>query len=158
MLKRTIPSVSFTASHRALMLRTNKPLLGHEMNSTERYKAAWDDIPFSMIGWSNKDTFAWYWRCLYDLGLRDNMRWTKIRHIGLYANLGICLFFLYKCYFVACIYYPVFGEFPEHMKKENSRAHAQSKGFDVWCADGKFLKPYFHISPPMLTMTAEELS
>lgn len=157
MLKRTAPAVSFTASHRALMMRTNKPLLGHDMSSTERYKTAWDEIPLTTIGWSRTEMYTFYWRCMYDLGLRDVMRLTKTRHMLLYVMLGLTCVTFYRVLYPNFIYFPIYQTFPEHYKKEGAMEHAKAQGIEVYCADGKFLKPYFHMSPPMLTMTTEDL-
>lgn len=157
MLRRTTPAVSFTASHRALMLRSNKPLLGHEMNSTERYKAAWDEIPLHTINWSRAEVFQWYWRCTYDLGLRDPAKFTKIRAMQTY---GFGVFFILasiELMYPNFYYMPMYQTMPDYIKREGSEARGKAWGVDVIAPDGKFIKPYFHISPPMFTMKLEDL-
>ncbi|KEG12622.1 cytochrome c oxidase VIII (COX VIII) [Trypanosoma grayi] len=157
MLRRTCPAVSFTTSHRALMLRTSRPLLGGDMHSLERFKAAWDETPIHLLGASRKEAFEWHWKCMYQLGLRDTTRMTKLRVV---MNWGALFSFLYLTYisvFYASFYHVYFEDWPEEFKRENARAYAQSKGGDVWAADGKFIRPYFHINPPMFTMTSDDL-
>ncbi len=156
MLRRTVPAVSFTTSHRALMYRANRPLLGKDLNSIERFKIAWDEMPLTMMGMSRKEQNAWHWKAMYQLGLRDVNRLTKGRvifnwiYFVLFAYLGINTFCM------SFIYMPALG-WPEHFKRENAREYARAHGGDVWAADGKFVRPYFHINPPMLTMTTDEL-
>ncbi|AAZ11052.1 cytochrome oxidase subunit VIII [Trypanosoma equiperdum] len=157
MIRRTAPAVSFTTSHRALMLRTNRPLLSADMHSLERFKVAWDEMPVHLIGASRKQSFEWYWKCMYQLGIRSTYRMTKSRVV---MNWCAVFVFMYLTYISVCFssfYHIYYQDWPEEFKRENARAYAQSKGSDVWAADGKFIKPYFHINPPMLTMTTEDL-
>ncbi|EPY37123.1 cytochrome c oxidase VIII (COX VIII) [Strigomonas culicis] len=157
MLRRTTPVVSFTTSHRALALRPSRTLLGGDMHSKDRYKAAWDDIPMHMLGWSRKRTFEWYWRATYQLGLRDTNRMTKLRSVINWAAAFSFLYVTYVSFFYSSIYHIYFEDWPEHFKRENARDYAVEHGGDVWAGDGKFIRPYFHINPPMLTMTEEDI-
>lgn len=157
MLRRTIPAVSFTASHRALMMRPSRPLMGGDMHSTDRFKAAWDDIPLHMLGASHKQVFEWYWRAMYQLGLRDPYRLTKLRSMINWAGFFSFLYLTYISFFYASFYHVYMMDWPEHFKRENARDYAVSHGHDVWAGDGKFIRPYFHINPPMLTMTEEDI-
>ena len=157
MIRRTPPAVSFTPSHRALMMRSSKPLLGgHDMSGLERFKESWDEMPMHKFGWSRKEVWTWHWRCMYDLGLRDNNWNTKSRIYGFW------IFFPMACYLVlftvgiqlAYLYNGV----PEYMNKDNGPRNVKAWfGKEVWCADGKFSTPYFHIAPPMFTMKQEDL-
>eukprot|EP00744_Colponema_vietnamica_P004051 GILI01006107.1.p1 GENE.GILI01006107.1~~GILI01006107.1.p1 ORF type:complete len:167 (+),score=33.63 GILI01006107.1:30-503(+) len=157
MIRRTIPAVSFTPSHRALMIRVSKPLLSGEMNSNQRLRAAWNEIPFTTWFMSRAQVFEWHWRIRYDLGLRDMKTFTKARLYFSYVAYVACLLAVYKILSVNYYYFPVHQSFPEYMKRENSAEWAKAQGKEVWCADGKFVTPYFHINPPMLTMTMDEL-
>ncbi|EPY43700.1 cytochrome c oxidase VIII (COX VIII) [Angomonas deanei] len=148
MLRRTTPVVSFTASHRALAMKPSRTLLSADMHSVDRYKAAWDEIPLHMLGWSRKQTYEWYWKAYYQLGLRDPSRMTKLRSL---INWGAAFSFLYITYvsfFYATFYHIYMQDWPEHFKRENAREYALAHGGDVWAGDGKFIRPYFHINPP----------
>jgi hypothetical protein len=160
MLRRTAPAVSFTTSHRALMYRANRPLLGKDMNSVERFKAAWDETPFTMLGMSRKEQNEWHWKAMYQLGLRDVNRWTKLRSISNWIFLFLFAYVGSQTFFAMFIYMPIVGGpsgMPDSWKREHSRESARARGSDVWAADGKFVRPYFHINPPMFTMTTDEL-
>ena len=157
MMRRTIPAVSFTTSHRALMMKVSRPLLGGDLTSVERHKACWDEMPLTVMGFSRKEMCDYYWRCMFEYGIRDAHSMTKSQIIMNWIFLVVFTYWLYKTMYFPCIYYPIFQQWPEYMGMEQARAEAQSWGQDVWCPDGKFVKPYFHISPPMLTMTIEEL-
>ncbi|KAG8345210.1 cytochrome c oxidase VIII [Trypanosoma vivax] len=157
MIRATAPAVSFTTSHRALMLRTNRPLLSADMTSVERYKAAWDEMPFHLIGSSRRQSFEWHWRCIYQLGIRSTNHMTKLRVVGNWAALFSFSYLTYISVYYSSFYHIYYQDWPEEFKRENARAYAQSKGSDVWASDGKFMKPYFHINPPLLTMTADDL-
>lgn len=157
MLKRTVPAVSFTTSHRALAIRSSRPLFGNEMNSTARFKAAWDELPMTGYGFSNKQRFEWARRQLYELGLRDQARSTKSRQVMLYV-IGFMLVYLsMETSFWAC-YLVYYQTLPDRFKvPEVARQNARNMGVDVYCADGKFVRPYFHLNAPMFTMTVEDL-
>lgn len=157
MLRRTNAAVSFATSQRALALTRSRPLLGGDMHSVDRFKAAWDDMPLHMIGYSLKQRYEWHWRMMYQLGLRDATRITKLRVVMNWATLFAFLYFGYISFFYTTIYHVYYQDWPEHFKREHAREYALSHGADVWAGDGKFIRPYFHINPPMLTMTEEDL-
>jgi hypothetical protein len=156
MLRRTVPAVSFTTSHRALMYRANRPLLGKDLNSIERFKAAWDETPATLLGCSRKEQMEWQWKAMYQLGLRDVNRWTKLRSVFNWIFLFLFAYAGANTFGMAFVVFPAIG-LPDHFKRENAREYARAHGGDVWAADGKFVRPYFHINPPMLTMTTDEL-
>ena len=158
MIRRTTPAVSFTTSHRALMLRSSRTLLGNEMNSTARVKAAWDEMPFNTWGFSNKQRFEWHWRCMFELGLRDTCRNTKSRQIFL-AMIAIAMgYYVLNLIWPAYWYRIVFLKWPDKFANPDAgRQDARNKGYDVWCADGKFVRPFFHLNAPMFTMRIEDL-
>lgn len=157
MLRRTIPAVSFTASHSALMMRTTRPVLGEDMHSVDRYKAAWDEIPMHMLGASTKQNYEWKWRDMYQLGLRNPYRFTKLRTVMNWVFIFVMGYSAYKTVGFSSFYHVYYQDWPEHFKRENSREFALAHGGDVWAGDGKFIRPYFHINPPMFTMTADEV-
>jgi hypothetical protein len=158
MLRGTVPRVSFTTSHMALMLRASKPILGgHGMHSSDRYKAAWDELPLTTHTQSRAEQFAWDWKCRYELGLRDTYRNSKQTQIMLtlcWILMPICLYGYAGPFW---LYHVWFGEVMPQYNRENGVAYSKQWGIDVWCADGKFVTPLFHINPPMFTMTIEEL-
>lgn len=157
MLRRTVPAVSFTTSHRALMMKPSRSLLSGDMHSSDRYKAAWDEIPMHMLGMSRKQSFEWAWRCMHQLGLRDQYRFTKARSVMMWAG-GFCFLYLgYLSFWFAGPYHVYYSDWPEHWKRENSRDYAVAHGSDVWAGDGKFIRPYFHLNPPMFTMTEDDI-
>jgi hypothetical protein len=150
--------VSFTTSHRALMLRSSRPLLGKEMNSSERCKASWDELPFTNYGFSHKQRMEWNQRMIYELGIRDVVRTSKIRYFGVafmvMCMLVVCKVGVYEMY----IYRFVFWKFPDHIGDiDLCRTNARNKGYDVWCSDGQFVRPFFHLNAPMFTMKIEDL-
>lgn len=157
MLRRTCPAVSFTASHRALMLNRSRPLLSADMHSIDRFKAAWDDIPLHLLGASHKERFEWHWRMMYQLGLRDTYRSTKMRTVLNWATLFSFVYLLYGSVYYTTFYHVYYQDWPEEFKRENAREYALAHGGDVWAGDGKFIRPYFHINPPMLTITEEDI-
>lgn len=157
MIRRTTPAVSFTPSHRALMMRASRPLLSAEMTSHERLSAAWNEIPFTLMGMSKAQVFEWHWRIRYDLGLRDMKSFSKSRLYTFYIAIASCALLAYRILTIPLWVFPYNQAFPSYMLRDNSPEVARSYGQDVWCADGKFVTPYFHINPPMLTMTMDEL-
>lgn len=157
MLRRTAPAVSFTTSHRALMMKPSRALLSGDMHSVDRYKAAWDEIPMHMLGASRKEYFEWIWRCMYQLGLRDQYRFTKLRSVINWAGFFTGLYVFYNSMFFSSGYHIVYGDWPEYFKRENARDYAAAHGVDVWAADGKFIRPYFHLNAPMFTMTEDDI-
>lgn len=157
MIRRTAPAVSFTPSHRALMIRSSRPLLSGEMTSCERLRASWNEIPFTLWGLSKSENFAYHWRIRYDLGLRDMKTFSKLRLYWFYAAMIVCTAAFWRICLLALWTFPYYQAFPEYTTKEGAAEVAKSWGKDVWCADGKFVTPYFHINPPMLTMTMDEL-
>lgn len=157
MLRRTIPAVSFTVSHSALMMKPSRPLLGEDMHSSDRFKASWDEIPMTLLGASFKERYEWHWRCMYQLGLRDVYRFTKLRTVMNWVALLVFLYIGYVSFFFASVYHVYYMDWPEQFKRENAREYALAHGGDVYAGDGKFIRPYFHINPPMFTMTVEEM-
>jgi hypothetical protein len=154
-MQRTTQRISFTTSHRALAMKSTRPVFGYDMTSIERYRAAWDELPFWQMNMTRKEQHAWLWKSRFELGLRDPMRLTKLRSIGVtFMKLGgvLPLYLLWSI-----MEYVIYRDWPYNYRRENARAYAQRWGGDVWFADGKFAKPVFHINPPALTMTAEEL-
>ncbi len=157
MLKRTCPAVSFSASHRALYLKSNRPLLGGNLVSTERYRIAWDEMPFTIFHWAQKDKSTWDWRCRYEFGLRDDYRLTKIRTFAMYC-VPVWAAGNFYAFYYPFFYLIVTDKAPEYCSREGGPAHAwKYYGKKVWAADGKFLKPFYHINPPMMTITTEEV-
>ena len=157
MLRRTAPAVSFTTSHRALMYRSNRPLLGGDMGSIERFKAAWDETPLTLMGASRKEATEWHFKAMYQLGIRDVSRFSKVRSVTNWIFAVILAYVGYNTIGITFFYYPAMGQWPEYGKRENAREYARAHGGDVWAADGKYIRPYFHINPPMFTMTTDEL-
>ena len=155
-MQRTVPAVSFTTSHRAHAMKSSRMLFGKEMKSPERFKAAWDEMPFSQIGMSMAERHAWLWKQRFELGLRDTHRNSKSKIIGMYVMTSLLTMGVFASSWpIYC--YGVYRDWPYSMRRENSREYARRWGADVYYADGKFTKPVFHISPPMLTMTCDEL-
>jgi hypothetical protein len=158
MLRSTVPRVSFTTSHMALMLRTTAPLLGgHGMHSIDRYKAAWDELPLTTFSMSRSEAFAWDWKCRYELGLRDTYRNSKMTYAMLYCLWLLVPVLLYGYAWPFWGYHCWYGEVLPQYNRENGPAYSKQFGVEVWCADGKFVTPMYHINPPMFTMTVEEL-
>lgn len=158
MLKRTSPAVSFSASHRALYLKTSRPLLGHDLHSSERYKIAWDEMPFTTFHWARKDIWNWDWRCRYEFGLRDDYRLTKCRTFLMYT-VPVWALAMFYAYYYPFLYLIAFDKAPDYCSREGGPAHAWKwYGKRVWAHDGKFIKPFYHINPPMLTISAEEVA
>ena len=158
MLRSTVPRVSFTTSHMALMFRGSKPLLGgHGMHSEDRLKAAWDELPWTTFYMDRADAFAWDWKCRYELGLRDTYRTTKTNIILLKCMWIMIIIQLYGWIWPFWGWYAFMGEPYPQYNRENGEAYSKQYGVEVWCADGKFVTPFFHINPPMLTMTVDEL-
>jgi len=160
-MKRTVPAVSFTTSHRALMIRLSKTMLSedshHHLHHRERFRAAWDDIPTFTLGYSNKQQWEHVWKMRYFFGLRASRYFSKGKSclVPLLSLTSLYLFF--RVPFYTFCYLPYYQTWPDFAKRENARAYAQSFGYDVWCPDGKFVRPYFHINAPMFTMTLEDL-
>jgi hypothetical protein len=158
MLRRTAPAVSFTTSHMALAYKSSRPLLGGDLTSGDLIKAAWDEMPFTNFHTSRKETWAWVWKAKYELGIRDYYRHTKARIITNY----VLMFLILACFMEYQYALPIViwtGKPPWYAQKENAVAYSKRKyGADVWCADGKFVVPWMHINPPMLTMTVAELN
>jgi hypothetical protein len=157
MLKRTAPAVSFTTSHQALALKSSRMLLGHDMTSVERHKAAWDEMPWTTFFWSRKDQWNWDWRCRYELGIRCNYFTSKAKSYMAWSMVPMALLCLWD------MQWPIFvliatDKPPAFMQRDHGEEYAKKFGKEVWGADGKFIKPYYHINPPMLTMTADELN
>lgn len=128
-----------------------------EMHSSDRFKAAWDDLPMHMMGFSHKECYEWYWRLMYQLGLRDCYRFTKIRCVLNWMCFFTYAYLFYLSAFFGTFYHVAFQDWPDYFKRENAREYALAHGADVWAGDGKFIRPYFHINPPMFTMTEEDL-
>ncbi len=157
-MRRSVPAISFTTSHRALMLRNSRPLMGKEMNSQERCKAAWDELPFSNWGFSNKQRMEWLQRMCFELGLRDMPRSNKVRQIFLAIWIIGALKLGYHFVWGAYLYRYIYWKFPDYMiDPEVARTDARNKGYDVWCSDGQFVRPFFHLNAPMFTMRVEDL-
>ncbi len=158
MLKRTNPAVSFSASHRALYLRSTRPVLGGDLHSSDRFKAAWGDMPFTMINWATKDKWAYDWRVRYELGLRDDYMLTKCRSFLMYC-VPIWAAGMFYAYYTPFIYLIIYDKPPEYLSREGGPKHAwEWYGKKVWCHDGKFRTGLYHINPPMFTISAEEVA
>ena len=155
-MRRTIPADSFAPSSINLMLNRSRPLLSAEMNSHQRLAAAWNDMPFGFSGKARHELVAWDDKCRYELGIKRIHYQTK----GNWIMTSCGWFFALMCIinFISFPYRLAFFGLPEHLSREKGPAYAKATyGVDVWCADGKFIRPHFHISPPMFTMTADEL-
>jgi hypothetical protein len=155
-MQRTVPAVSFTTSHRALAMKSSRMLFGKDMTSTERFRAAWNEMPWSQIMMSIPERHAWVWKQTYELGLRDTNRNSKSKIIGLYIG-QVCVFVSMYLVTQPVWRYVIDREWPLHMQLGHERENARRWGADVYFADGKFQKPVFHINPPALTMTADEV-
>ena len=158
MLRRTAPAVSFTTSHMALMYKASRPLLGGDMTSSDLVKAAWDEMPIGNYHTSRKEVWAWLWKAKYELGIRNYYTHTKgriIMNYVLYFFIGYCAYeYWYVLPFMLLTDKP-----PWYATRDHGAAYSKRKyGVDVWCADGKFVGPWIHINPPMLTMTVAELN
>ncbi len=157
-MRRSVPVVSFTTSHRALMYKMSQPLLGKEMNSQDRNKAAWDELPFSHWGFSNKQRFEWTYRMINELGLRDAPRSNKVRYLVLLFSVVSAIRVGYTMVWEGYFYRWVYWKYPAHIgDMEVGRTEARNKGYDVWCADGQYVRPFFHLNAPMFTMKVEDL-
>ena len=157
MLRRTAPAVSFSPSHRALMMRSSRPLLGNSVGYHERYKAAWDEMPWQLMFTSKKTHWEWEWKSRFQLGLRNDNCRTKAQWLNFYLMNFFCVMCFIDHGYIG-FYLALFWAPPDHMNADNGRATAQKWGYDVWCADGKFVRPMFHLMPPMYTMKAEDLA
>lgn len=158
MLRRTVPAVSFTTSHRALMIRASRPLLAADMTSTDRFRAAWDETPWTRIQMSKQELWDWDFKARYQLGLRDNVRLTKFGYVWfvLYFTLFVWLGVVELIW--PSFYHAWYDVWPAWLvSEEYNRKRAQAWGRDIWCADGKFSTPYFHLVAPMFTMKVEDL-
>ncbi len=157
-MRRSVPVVSFTTSHRALMYKMSRPLLGKEMNSADRNKAAWDELPFSSWGFSNKQRVEWQQRYVYELGLRELPKVTKVRYLVVLLWILCAMRAGYTLIWQAYFYRVIFWKFPDHIQNaELARTEMRNKGYDVWCADGQYVRPFFHMNAPMFTMKVEDL-
>ena len=158
MLRSTVPRVSFTTSHMALMLKTSKPILGgHGMHSDDRHKAAWDEMPVTTVHMDRKDQFAYDWKCRYELGLRDLTSITKLQTVMVWVTWVLIFWMSYGLMWPFWGYMAIWGGVPPQYSREHGVEYSKQFGVEVWCADGKFVTPFFHINPPMFTMTVEEL-
>ena len=156
MLRRT--AVSFTVSHRALMMKTSKPLLSSDMTSTERLAAAWDETPWSRIQMSRQESWDWDFKARYQLGIRDNLRLTKVGAAFRIVFAICCFAWGIPEIIWPSLYHFWFDVWPEWLiSEEYNRKRAQSWGKDIWCADGQFSTPFFHMVAPMLTCKVEDL-
>jgi hypothetical protein len=142
----------------ALMLKTSRPILGgHGMHSEDRFKAAWDEMPLTTLNMSRKEAFAWDWKCRYELGLRDTLASTKINTIILWVMWALCPIMLYGFAWPFYGHHVWYGETLPQYSREHGVEYSKQFGVEVYCADGKFVTPFFHINPPLFTMTVEEL-
>lgn len=157
MLRATTSRVSFTTSHTALMVRSSKPLLGSDVHSHMRAKGAWDEMPFCSWFMSRSEWWAWDWKCRYELGIRDLYKTQKWTYMLLYCMPVFMAINFYGLVFPP-LYHVVYGEIVPWMNRDNGVEYSKRVyGFDVWCADGKFVQPFWHINPPMFTMKQEDL-
>eukprot|EP00009_Paramoeba_aestuarina_P005288 CAMPEP_0201521704 /NCGR_PEP_ID=MMETSP0161_2-20130828/15729_1 /ASSEMBLY_ACC=CAM_ASM_000251 /TAXON_ID=180227 /ORGANISM="Neoparamoeba aestuarina, Strain SoJaBio B1-5/56/2" /LENGTH=119 /DNA_ID=CAMNT_0047920387 /DNA_START=171 /DNA_END=530 /DNA_ORIENTATION=+ len=106
---------------------------------------------YKEIEWHNYATF--------ELGLRRVMYSTsKMRWIMM--NVAYCLMLLIlfdQCWQLVYHAWTKNGV-PEQWSIEHGKEFSKKwHGIDVWCADGKFYRPFFHMFPPMYTMTVDEL-
>ena len=159
MMKRTVPAISFHPSSINLMLRVSKPVLSAEMDSITRMQASWNELPFNFTGASKAEMVAWDDKRTYELGLRRVYYFTKQNWIMMNVTwfLAILLFSEFNYFPIWMAYYA--GDGPTHLKRENGKEWTKKTyGIEVYCADGKFIRPHFHMTPPMFTMTADELA
>lgn len=159
MLKRTNPAVSFSASHRALYLRSSRPILGGDLHSYDRFKIAWNEMPTTVFHWARKDIWNYDWRVRYEFGLRDDYMLTKCRSYFMYC-VPIWAAGMFYAYYTPFFYLILYDKPPEYCNRENGPAHAKKYyGKEVFCADGKFrTSGLYHINPPMFTISAEEVA
>ena len=158
-MQRTAPAVSFTVSHRALAMRSNRALLGNNMTSWDRQKAAWSETPIHWAVLDFKGLREWVVRMTYELGLRDFERSNKFGCVMLYVLMtwSICASAEVGSVFW---YHIIYRTWPEHSGRNGMAGtveYGKKHGRAVWYADGKFTKPLYHINPPYFTMTADEL-
>jgi hypothetical protein len=139
------------------MIKSSRPLLGgHGKTSVQLQREAWEETPLTMLTWSKKDAYKWELRRRHELGIRDTYSRSKLCYSGYAIATGIIIFGLTTYAYIPFLM--IFTQkIPEYYNSENGVANAKRWGIDVWCADGKFLKAYFHINPPMLTITADEI-
>eukprot|EP00331_Platyophrya_macrostoma_P033752 CAMPEP_0176436818 /NCGR_PEP_ID=MMETSP0127-20121128/18216_1 /TAXON_ID=938130 /ORGANISM="Platyophrya macrostoma, Strain WH" /LENGTH=102 /DNA_ID=CAMNT_0017820253 /DNA_START=126 /DNA_END=431 /DNA_ORIENTATION=+ len=102
------------------------------MNSVERFKAAWDETPATLLGCSRKEQMEWHYKAMYQLGLRDVNRWTKVRSVTNWIGAVLMAYWGLGTVGMAFFYFPATGSFPEHYKRENAREYARAHGGDVW--------------------------
>ena len=158
-MQRTVPAVSFTVSHRALAMRSSKTLLGGGMNSFEKMKASWAEMPLHWAVLDFQGFRTWMIRMQYELGLRDFERSFKLNAIMMTA-LATWTVLAASEYWSVLLHAFIYREWPEHCGRgsiQGLREHGKKYGKEVWYADGKFTQPLFHINPPYFTMTADEL-
>eukprot|EP00760_Papus_ankaliazontas_P032233 PhM_4_TR5705/c0_g10_i1/m.94714 len=156
-MRRTLPAVSFAPTHVNLMMRSSKPLLANEMDSYQRLAACWNDLPFSFTGNAKYEFCQWDDKCRYELGIRRIQHMTKAHWLGMNLLWFVgFLSFLEVGYLMPYMLFMNKG--PDNLSRDNGPAYSKRVyGVDVWCADGKFIRPFFHMVPPMFTMTADEL-
>ncbi len=160
-MKRTVPAVSFTPSHRAFMFKMNKPLLGAAMHHRERYRAAWDDIPLNM--WFDPDmTRTWNWdtKCRFQLGLRNDVWRTKLGIINYFVLQFVMAYHGFQLCFIP-VYTAIYGmdsyDNDTLMGRKHGTEDGIRRGYKLFCADGKFAVPTYHMHPPQFTMTTDDM-
>eukprot|EP00759_Apiculatamorpha_spiralis_P021009 PhF_6_TR2613/c1_g1_i1/m.4411 len=157
-MRRTIPAVSFHSSSINLMIKNSRPLLAADMNSIQRARASWNELPFWFVGKPKMDQFDWHNRTIWELGLRRIQQLTKTRWIA--KNLGwSCALLAFLDWGHIVLTLPASGGvwINRHSREHGVEWAKKNFGAEVWCADGKFVRPHYHMTPPMFTMTVEEL-
>ncbi|KNH03637.1 cytochrome c oxidase VIII [Perkinsela sp. CCAP 1560/4] len=159
MLRTTRPAVSFSTSSVLLKQRIARPLFSVDMRSNDRLAAMWDDMPWTLAGQPRHRIFEWNNYITYELGMRRYMYgFSKLRWIMM--NVGYCAFIfvlLDSGWMLTYHALTVNGVPEQHSVKYGTEFTKKWHGIDVYCADGKFIRPFFHMFPPKYTMTIEEL-
>eukprot|EP00008_Paramoeba_atlantica_P005436 CAMPEP_0201489934 /NCGR_PEP_ID=MMETSP0151_2-20130828/24268_1 /ASSEMBLY_ACC=CAM_ASM_000257 /TAXON_ID=200890 /ORGANISM="Paramoeba atlantica, Strain 621/1 / CCAP 1560/9" /LENGTH=130 /DNA_ID=CAMNT_0047875681 /DNA_START=175 /DNA_END=567 /DNA_ORIENTATION=- len=128
------------------------------MDSYERMYACYNDLPFTWLHKAPYEAVQWDDRRVYELGLvRWNYGTSKLVWIMMnFMWFLVVVLFVDLNYIV--LYLPIFNRLPEHLDSTYGKEWSKKVyGAEVWAADGKFLRPFFHLTPPMYTMTVEEM-
>ena len=159
MYRLTRPSISFAASSILLKERLNHPVLSADMLTTDRLYAIWDDLPWTLTGKSNHEKIEWIRFATYELGVRRYAYGTT-KGFWLFMNLfwAVAIFCILDSGWLHLYYAYSGGQHLAHLSLDYGTEFTQKwHGIDVYCADGKFVRPFFHLFPPMYTMTLEDI-
>ena len=159
MYRLTRPAISFSASSILLKERLITPLLSSEMHSDDRLCAIWDDLPWTFVGQKPYKFIEWTNFTTYELGVRRHSYGsTKAHWIMMNLAWALLIFTFFEGGWLPA-YYAFSGGVPleRHSVDYGTEFSQKWHGVDVYCADGKYVRPFFHIFPPMYTMTVDDL-